>query len=634
MCGIAGIMRFTSKEVNAVEIKKLTDVIAHRGPDGEGCWIHPNKHIGLGHRRLSILDLSEQGSQPMHYADDVLSIVFNGEIYNFIELKQELKQKGYDFKSESDTEVLLASYHCWGKNCLTKFNGFWSFALWDDSLQELWLVRDRFGIKPLYYTFENDFQIVFGSETKQFNQVENFKKKANDDIISYAIANSWGLEGYGKTIFDKIEQVKPGHWISVKIDKTIKEYCWWDTSENLVDINSTYKEQVNSFQNLLEDSILLRLRSDVPIGTALSGGLDSSSIYSMIKKISSSKHAIVRSPNDWQKAFIATFPNTSQDEELYAREVVGGNVSSSIFFDISTDNHFIENLLKSITHYDLISATPLNILDGVYGKMNENGIKVSLDGHGVDEMLYGYPFLIRRVIEEINKFENLKKDDIVSIYDNMFVEQKGNSFYKSSSNKNVLQKIYQRIISKFKASSEGDISFFSQEHFAKTPEFIKKISNSKNGPESLLYNAFHFDVLPSILRNFDMGSMKNSVEVRMPFMDYRIVTFLFSLPIQSKIGNGMNKRILRDAMKNILIEKIRVRKSKIGLNAPLKNWFTGDLKEIVIDEVNSSSFLNSNWWNGKGVNNFVNNKYKKNDWSDNDCTAFWPILNAHLLLNK
>jgi asparagine synthase (glutamine-hydrolysing) len=633
MCGIAGIIRFTSKEVNEFEIKKLTDVITHRGPDGEGCWIHPNKHLGLGHRRLSILDLTNQGAQPMHYADNTISIVFNGEIYNFLELRQELKQKGYDFKSESDTEVLLASYHCWGKDCLSKFNGFWSFALWDDSLQELWLVRDRFGIKPLYYTFEKDSQIVFGSETKQFNQVEGFKKKANDDIISYAIANSWGLEGYGKTIFDKIEQVKPGHWVSMKFDQTVKEYCWWDTSENLTKTDSTYIEQVNQFQNLLEDSILLRLRSDVPIGTALSGGLDSSSVYSMIKKISNSKNKIIRSPHDWQKAFVATFPNTSQDEEQFAREVVGNNISNAIFFDISTETNFVENLLKSITHYDLISATPLNILDGVYGKMNENGVKVSLDGHGVDEMLYGYPFLIRNVIEGINRIENLQKDDIVSIYDNMFVEKNRTSFYNLPSNQSIVQKIYRRLISKYKSKVETKPSFFSQEHFSKTPEFIKTIRNRSQGPESLLYDAFHFDVLPSILRNFDLGSMRNSVEVRMPFMDYRIVTFLFSLPIYSKIGNGMNKRILRDAMKNILVEKIRLRKSKIGLNAPLQNWFNGYLKEIIMDEVNSSNFLNSSWWNGKEVNSFVNEKFKKNDWSENDCTTFWPILNAHLLLN-
>ena len=215
----------------------------------------------------------------------------------------------------------------------------------------------------------------------------------------------------------------------------------------------------------------------------------------------------------------------------------------------------------------------------------------------------------------------------------MFVEKNRTSFYNLPSNQSIVQKIYRRLISKYKSKVETKPSFFSQEHFSKTPEFIKTIRNRSQGPESLLYDAFHFDVLPSILRNFDLGSMRNSVEVRMPFMDYRIVTFLFSLPIYSKIGNGMNKRILRDAMKNILVEKIRLRKSKIGLNAPLQNWFNGYLKEIIMDEVNSSNFLNSSWWNGKEVNSFVNEKFKKNDWSENDCTTFCPILNAHLLLN-
>ena len=634
MCGIAGIFRFDSKKVEAREIKRLTDVIFYRGPDGEGSWINKNENLGLGHRRLSILDLSDNAAQPMHYANGRLTIVYNGEIFNFAELREELKIKGYQFISDSDTEVLLASFYEWGKDCLYRFNGFWAFAIWDESNQELWLARDRFGIKPLYFLYQEK-RFVFGSETIQFKYIEDYNRQPDEAIVCYNIQNGWGIEGLGKTIFKEIEQIRPGHHLTVKPNGEIKQAQWWRTVDHLVTVPSSYEEQVTTFKSLFEDAVKIRLRSDVNIASALSGGLDSSSVFSCIYHTTNAKDKIYRLPGEWQKAFVAVFPGTEQDEQIYADAVLKYVNGKAVYVDCSYDNNLLPKLISGIKNYDAISATPLFILDTLYSAMKEQGITVSMDGHGVDEMMYGYPFNVLNAYGYERQNRAYAKE-IKDIYINMLQPEDQKIFIKK-------MKLHNRIQTFLKRKTRNITNNLSEGNKKKQwfDAYAAPISLSDNkvpgnfkGSEAQLYHDFHFTTLPTILRNFDKGAMRNSVEIRMPFLDYRLVTYVFSLPMQSKLAKGFAKRILRDAMKGMLPEFVRTRQLKTGFNAPMKSWFNNELREFILDEVSSNSFLASNIWNGKVIRDFAIDKTKNKKWTTEECVKFWPVLNAHLLLKN
>ena len=636
MCGIAGIIRFSSKQVTKTEIKSLTDVISHRGPDGEGCWIHPNQFLGLGHRRLSILDLSEKGAQPMQYAEGRLSLIFNGEIFNFVELRDELIQKGYTFQSDSDTEVLLAAYHCWGKDCLQRFNGFWAFALWDEQTKELWLSRDRFGIKPLYYLFQPGEQLVFASETQQFKYVEGYQRQAEPSHLRYILQNPWGLEGLGKTVFKQIEQVRPGHSLSIKPDGSIQTSQWWNTAEHLVSVPDDFEEQANEFLSIFEDAVKLRLRSDVNIASALSGGLDSSAVYCTIHHLVSTQKDLYRLPADWQRAFVAVFPGTEQDERVYAEQVLQYTQGSGDFFDMNTGTDLTDRLLNSIAAYDTVYSTPLFILDAVYGAMRSKGITVSMDGHGVDEMMYGYPHNVWEALQYSRTQPNtFYTTDLTDTYLSMLTpdQQKVKAKELSYSGHSYFQKQWIRVKRKLQTNKQ-EPSWFEPFDVSTLSLPTMSVPAHFNPAEAHLYKAFHYTVLPTILRNFDRGAMLSSIEIRMPFLDYRLVRYVFSLPLQSKLGDGFTKRVLREAMKGILPESIRTRKLKTGFNAPLQSWYGNELKELLLDEVNSASFLTSNYWNGKLIRDFTERNSKKNKWNEADSFRLWPVINAHLLFKQ
>lgn len=638
MCGIAGIYRMTGAAVAPAEIKALTDAIAHRGPDGEGCWIAPSGQLGLGHRRLSILDLSTLGAQPMHDATGNLTIVFNGELFNFVELRDELRSLGHAFTTDTDTEVLLAAYRAWGRDCLHRFNGFWAFALWDEALQTLWLARDRFGIKPLYYLHQPGQQLVFGSETNQFKHLKQFTRRADSRHVSYLIQNCWGLEGLGKTLYEGVESLRPGYQMVVTKDGIQQSGAWWSTAANTVPTPEAYETQVADFKALFSDAIKLRLRSDVSIASALSGGLDSSSVYATIHHIVSKDPALYRLPKDWQKAFVATFPGTEQDERAYAEQVLEHVNGKGVFIDVNTGSKdLVALLLDSIQSYDTIYSTPLFILDGVYGKMRSHGITVSMDGHGVDEMLYGYTVNVKQAWDYVRSLgDTAYAEDLSRTYLEMLTPESHAQALKALRKKppTLLQRALRRLTGGHTPPPTAAEPWFLPEHTEGINLPAIEVPDAYKGVEGIMYNTFHHTVLPTILRNFDKGAMRNSIEIRMPFLDYRLVQYVFSLPMKSKLGGGFTKRILRDAMKGILPEDIRTRKLKTGFNAPLPSWYRNELKTLLMDEVASTSFTQSSYFNGATIRKFVLEKYQHDSWTENDCFSLWPVLNAHLLLKN
>jgi asparagine synthase (glutamine-hydrolysing) len=611
MCGIAGFVGFAQFKMDKNDFERFTISSKHRGPDQSNTILLENDSVALGHTRLSILDLSVEASQPLSDNTGRYYIIYNGEVFNFLELKKDLIQLGYNFISESDTEVIIAAYTFWGKDCLYKFNGMWAIAIWDNKEKKIWLARDRFGIKPLYYTLSKNY-FAFASETNAFKHLSIFNRELDEVNASLAIQDCFSVEGLGKSIYKNIQSLLPGHWMEIDLIGNVKYFKWWETKQHLIDVPTSYDDQIKLFKSILFDSCRIRLRSDVPIATALSGGLDSSSVYSIIKSISNdgSKN-VERVPISYLQAFSAIFPGTEQDEKKYAAMLFEA-YDNNINWIQEDERNMVSKIENSIKHLDFIYNTPLFMGSSVYEAMSNKGIKVSLDGHGVDEMMFGYAFSIKNMADSLVSQNAAIAIELWEVYSQMIVNRPlVPGYYKDE------LKIQNRFIHKAK-------NYFKE----------KLSHESQNFGFDLLYQQFHHTMLPTILRNFDKMSMQHGVEIRMPFMDHRLVTYVLSLPFSSKIGGGFTKKILRDSMKGILPEQIRSRKNKIGLNAPMQTWFSGPLKEYINDEVNSIQFQTNPILNGRSWTEFLELKNKNSNWSFQEALSFWPVLNTHILIKN
>lgn len=654
MCGITGVWNFNSELIDKKNFEIFTNSIKHRGPDHLGLHFNTNKNIALGHRRLAIIDLEVSSNQPFRYKDYPYLICYNGEVFNYLEIRRELEILGYHFNTDSDTEVVLVAFIEWGKNCLDKFNGMWAFSIWNEIKEEFFISRDRFGIKPFYYSFENKKSFIFASETIAFKNYSPFKRKINNSNFLRTINQPNVLEGTGYTIFEDVYQLLPGHYIEVNRNtRKVTQKKWWNSFQE--NITKKYSDQVSAFKSLFVDSCLLRLRSDVKIGTALSGGVDSSSIYCMLHHLKNTN--LITSHNNinpsWKQAFIATFPGTNIDESRYAQEVISYTNGNANYIKPDFTN-LIDDVVNSTKLFDSITGTPINIVSSIYKEMRKFDIKVSIDGHGVDELMYGYKSNVQEAFfSSLILDEKKYSEDLADIYVNMF-DLKDQSRVKTSLNKkeNEILNFNEKINNEhlLKKYLKKFYHLFDKNHVIpsiKISELLgggrlnslpslsdKPLDFSNLSPsEKSLAMSFHLYDIPYNLRDFDRASMQQSVEVRMPFMDWRIVNFCFSLPTDSKLSNGFTKKILRDSMKGIMPENIRTRKSKIGLSAPLESWLINDLKKLVLDEFNSTSFLHSSHWDGVKLNKYFTSKYKNNDFNKKDYNMLWNILNAHLIIN-
>ncbi len=654
MCGIAGIWRFNSSLVMN-ELRRFTDSLKDRGPDGAGYELLNDGRLGFGHRRLSILDLSPAGRQPMSYGNERYWITFNGEIYNFLEIRRQLQGVGFDFRTESDTEVLLAAYHNWGKNCLLKFNGMFAFAIWDTERKSLFIARDRFGVKPLHYVYKKDELFAFASETYAFRFLYDLDRKIDEQKLSIALEQPDLLEGSGHTIFQGIFQLLPGHYIEFsKNTSRITQVKWWETLNHRVSVPVKYEEQVEQFGELFEDACRIRLRSDAPFASALSGGLDSSAIYCTINKILQEESLGSRISSKEQKAFVAYFPDTPNDEKKYAEEVIRYTTGSGLFIEPEYKN-LINDLVITTKRFDAIAGTPILCATGVYKAMYESGYRVSLDGHGADEMLYGYKQMVFNAYQTAILNGNTAYGvDMLNTYANLFFDELQTSAKISLSDygKSITPSLKRKLVQKFmpgqmarrdsknaykdfKTRRFSDSWLVSNEEMALEALSDLHFQNYVTGNDSQdTYNLFHYTSLPINLRDFDRASMQNGIEIRSPFMDWRLVAFVFSLPTASKVGDGFTKRILRDSMTGKMPESIRTRKLKIGLSAPLPQWFNSHLKEFITDIVASHHFQNNSIWDGTAIKKLVEHR-NGSGWQDfNECAKVWKYLSADLLIKE
>lgn len=564
MCGILG----TLPSSDSILFEKALTTLSHRGPDSSGIWHDPA--ISLGHRRLSILDVSDTGGQPMSYVDGRYHIVFNGEIYNFIEIRKELEKKGYRFKSESDTEVVLASFCEWGEDCLLKFNGMWAMAIWDSVAGKLFLSRDRFGKKPLFYALVGS-KFIFASEMKAIFPFLPEVKPAED--FRWMAQNIFLYENTEKCLISGIKRFPAGHYGYLE-NQQIKLKRYWNVLDHLVEPEKSYSSQVEKFREIFIDACRIRMRSDVAIGTALSGGLDSSATISAMAHIAKGSNN-PRGSRDWQHAFVASFPDTPIDETNYARMVTNHLGINATYVTIDPLKHWHRLNEYLYMFEELYLTTPIPMIM-TYGAVKEHGVTVTIDGHGADELFSGYGHLLEALWDAGIDLSRVK--DII----NTHVETIKGFSQTAEPNKIglyldfMVRKTVRRIFSRGYHSQD-------REH----PNFGKLDNFSQH-----LYIIFNETILPTLLRNYDRYSMINSVEIRMPFMDHRLVTYVHSLPYSSKFGGGYTKKLIRDALDPFMPPEITWRKTKIGFNSPIVDWMQGPLREWFQDTVQSQAFGN------------------------------------------
>lgn len=580
MCGIAGIWNLNSLSINEAELHRFTDSLLHRGPDGNGFYIDKSANLGLGQRRLAIIDTSDKGKQPMPFANERYWITFNGEMYNFIEVKSELEKAGFTFNTESDTEVILAAYHYWGEDFQLKFNGMWALAIWDSIEKNLFISRDRFGVKPLIY-FHDGNRFAFASEMKAFLALESFNLEFDPAMIAQALMNQKLIEGDERCLLKGLNHLLGGHCLALRHGEKPKIRRWWNTLDHLQTIPQNYDEQIELFRELFLDSCRIRMRSDVPIGTALSGGLDSSSILCGMHHIRDSHISSYRLANQWQKAFIMTYPNADIDERKYADEVIK-HTGVKPYYSIGESNLYLKHYNEILFQYEEISDIHLGPWL-VHKAQRENGVVVTLDGHGGDEILGGYPWYVTVALKDaIKNISPIRTLQLISI------------MYGLGINLQMLSARLSKYKNKWLLQSPASFKSSAYEHD------IQLIQN-KDSLFKTLYTDFHFTQLPTNLRDFDRLSMAHGVEVRSPFMDWRLVCYLFSLPSSTKIGSRFTKQILRDGLKGVLPESIRTRTRKLGFPNLTEAWTSHEAKIFMQDAVSSFDFQQSHIWDGKQI---------------------------------
>ncbi len=539
MCGIAGILSIsTGKPVTTSALNNLIEPITHRGPDGSGVWLSKSGHVGFGHRRLSIIDLSENGKQPFQKEDLSLTITYNGEIYNYIELKQDLEKKGHRFLSSTDTEVVLAAYKEYGSDCLAHFDGMFAFAIWDENKQELFCARDRFGEKPFYYYFDNK-QFVFASEIKQFWGAD-IKKELSKEKLSRFITYSEVISDTApeRTFYTDIFSLKPAHFLICKpnLNIIIKEY--WGLKNTAINTKISFQEAIDKFLILFNRSVQLRLRSDVPVGSSLSGGIDSSAIVYSINK-----HFLNKGQK--QFTFSARFNNYEKDEGEYIDELLAQLKDikrHDVFLDAA---EFEQDIQQIIYHQDEpFQSASIFAQYKVMQLARKSGVTVLLDGQGADELLGGYETLYIDYLKQLFYNNPSVYSSEAKCYNNMHGSKHGNvDLNKNDTAVLKLKRKVKRAIGKEQA--------VPQNYFSETLK--KYITGSQ---------------LQQLLRYADRNSMAHSVETRLPFLNHELVEFVFSLPDDFKLKEGWPKFILRKAFDHKLPDKITWRKNKVGFETP------------------------------------------------------------------
>lgn len=588
MCGIAGIVSNNSQLVFKERIQSATHCLRHRGPEADGIWMNREKEIALGHLRLSIIDLSEEATQPMHYMERYC-IVHNGEVYNYIEIREQLLKKGYAFRSQSDTEVIVAAYDAWGTDCLQEFDGMFAFAIWDEKEKKLFAARDHFGEKPFFF-FYNEEQFLFASEMKSLWSM-GIEKEVNPAMLYnfLTIGYTSNPSDPQETFFENIHKLPAASFLIYSLkNHQLQIEKYWQVYPEVKDISES--DAIEQFRSLFSQSIKKRLRSDVAIGTSLSGGLDSSAVVAFCDRQLSDHYS--------HKCYTASFDGFEKDELKYAEIIAKKFGLEHHITTISASG--IAKLMDEVMYHQEEPITSASVLAQykVFQSAKQNGVTVLLDGQGADEVLAGYRKYYKWYWQELYRNKKLKKSGELN-------DARALGVTETFGIKNKIAAMYPEfaagILQTRKSKSafrhidiERDFAFSNKQScYYSTPTNF-----DLNG--ALYYNTF-VNGLEELLRFADRNSMAHAVETRLPFLDHRLVEFLFSLPAEFKIHKGWTKWLLRKSVEEALPQEIVWRKGKVGFEPPQKVWMSDKIvqeaihngkEKLVRQKVLSPSVLN------------------------------------------
>lgn len=588
MCGIAGIVG--PSDARRI-VAQMTARLAHRGPDGDGLWsapINADRSVHLGHRRLAILDLSEAGAQPMLADGGALALTFNGEIYNYLEVRAELKALGVTFHSDSDSEVILESYRHWGRDCLSRFNGMFAFAIFDRRRNSLFCARDRHGEKPFLFARKPSF-FAFASEYKGLLQHPGLSLDYDAQrLLAAAMHAGSGLDRDRQTVFDDVEQLLPGEAMEVDCSTfEIDRWKYWEVSASRSTATSE-QQAFEGFRELLIDSVRLRMRSDVAVGSCLSGGLDSSAIVCIARDLLG-KDAEYHS-------FTGRFPGTAADEWSFASQAVDAARTTSHIVEPTVDG-FLDDLPDFMWFNELpVGSSSQYAQWCVFRLAKQVGVTVLLDGQGADEILGGYEQYFSyyvAALREAGEHDRLAREMPV-----IRKRYPAALTPPSRSWRNRLPHAIRHSLSNHLGIGTDMIYGLKR---ATGKNLRAQAATARRDGFNPLANALAADsfeqFLSALLRYGDRNSMAHSREVRLPFCDYRIADFVSGLPPEYLMGEVQTKRLLRESMRGILPEPIRTRWNKQGFRPPQDLWFTSPrMLDTVADVFASRSFQQSEDW--------------------------------------
>lgn len=597
----------------------MRDILHHRGPDDGGVFVDGN--IGLGHRRLSIVDVAH-GAQPMFNADRSCSIVYNGEVYNHADHRDDLIARGYKFQNRSDTETILHLYEAHGRDCVEYLRGMFAFAVWDKRKQELFIARDRFGVKPLYYVHDSDGNLFFASEIKALLSGGAIKPEINFNALPDQFANH-GTSG-DETLYQGVKRLMPGHtmvWKDGKID--IHEF--WDLSFEPKHEARSDAEYIDEWRELFRQSVELRLMADVPLGMFLSGGIDSSAIAAMMS-------TMVTEPI---KTFSVAFNERDANELEYAR-LVAKKFGTDHHEITITPEQFFEALPNLVWHEDepigFIASVPLYFVS----KLAQQHVKVVLTGEGADETMSGYGRYAKalKLLNYGEKYESVTpgflRDAVrggVATLPASMSRKLGRTFLSRESD---IENLFFDNFSVFSKSMQKEL--FARETREKIentdPYFLQNALIDKCDAEDVLDKLLYADTktyLHELLMKQDQMSMAASIESRVPFLDHKLVEFTARMPHEMKLRGGTTKWILREAMKGILPTEI-LERPKMGFPVPIGGWFRGEFKHIVDEYVLGSRAMERGIFDA----GFVKKLVAEHNAGANHDERLWSLVNFEI----
>ncbi len=613
MCGITGIYS-TTKSVDPSVLMAMTNTLSHRGPDDSGTYVSQNGEVGLGHTRLSILDLSAKGRQPMASDDNKIQVSYNGEIYNYREIREELRSKGHFFRTNCDTEVLVRSYEQWGIECLHKFVGMFALAIWDGRKNKLYLARDRVGIKPLYYCMENEL-FLFGSELKAIMSHPGFTKRINSDALLLFLKYDYIRNPY--TIFENTFKLEPGCYICIQNGKTEK-HRYWDVTKsfNTEHHNICEEEACDMFEEVMIDSLKHRLVSDVPVGVFLSGGIDSSMLVTLLQKN-------VSTPI---KTFTIGFEEQKYNEAIWAKKLADYLGTEHTEFYVSEDKTLdVVSELPSI--YDEPFGDDSSIPTCIVSRLAREHVKVVMSGDGGDELFCGYKHypILARSTDMIGKTPKIIKNGLKTALTNLSVariESIGKTLGYSSFARNYgkSRAVLLSILGKDMANMyRSKWSAWAPEDF---PSLLKKPLDTHDETFSvdfgaiesgelmtqMLYADFNVWLPDNILTKVDRASMSVGLEAREPLLDHRVVDFASRIPTNLKYKNGESKYLLKKVLSNHLPKNLYNR-PKTGFVGPIDSWLRGKLRPMVMEYLSKNEIEKSGFFDSEEVSKWTDRFY-------------------------